>query len=86
MVLALLHGMPDPREATGLIADYVEIDPRLLRSGEIHDLRGDARQARNDLGWAPSVDFPGLVHMMLAADVAAAGGHLPQPKPDKTTI
>jgi GDPmannose 4,6-dehydratase len=79
MVLALLHGLPDPREATRLIADYVETDPRLLRSGEIHDLRGDARHARKDLGWAPSVDFPGLVQMMLAADVAAVGGRLPLP-------
>jgi GDPmannose 4,6-dehydratase len=77
MVLALVHGLPDPREATRLIPDYVETDPRLLRSGEIHDLRGDARLARNDLGWAPSVDFAGLVHMMLASDVAAAGGRLP---------
>jgi GDPmannose 4,6-dehydratase len=77
MVLVLVHGLPDPREATRLIPDYVETDPRLLRSGEIHDLRGDARLARNDLGWAPSVDFAGLVHMMLASDVAAAGGRLP---------
>jgi GDPmannose 4,6-dehydratase len=77
VVLALVHGLPDPREATRLIPDYVETDPRLLRSGEIHDLRGDARLARNDLGWAPSVDFAGLVHMMLASDVAAAGGRLP---------
>ena len=77
MVLALVHGIPDPREAKRLIADYVETDPRLLRSGEIHDLRGDARLARTDLGWAPSVDFAGLVHMMLASDVAAAGGRLP---------
>ena len=78
---ALLHGWSDPRQATRLIAAYVEADPRLLRSGEIHDLRGDPSLARKDLGWAPSVDFPGLVQMMLAADMAAAGGQLPQPVP-----
>jgi GDPmannose 4,6-dehydratase len=85
MVLALVHGIPDPREARRLIEDYVETDPRLLRSGEIHDLRGDARLARTDLGWAPSVDFAGLVHMMLASDVAAAGGRLPS-VPDKSAV
>jgi GDPmannose 4,6-dehydratase len=78
--LAHLHGLADPREAARLIGDYVETDPRLLRTGEIHDLRGDASRARKDLGWAPSVDFPALVRMMLAADVAAAGGRLPEPK------
>ncbi|HEY7203353.1 MAG TPA: GDP-mannose 4,6-dehydratase [Methylomirabilota bacterium] len=77
LVLGLLHGLPDHREAAALIADCVEADPRLLRSGEIHDLRGDARLARSDLSWTPSVDFPALVHMMLASDVAAAGGRLP---------
>jgi GDPmannose 4,6-dehydratase len=85
MVLALVHGIPDPREARRLIEDYVETDPRLLRSGEIHDLRGDARLARTDLGWAPSVDFAGLVHMMLASDVAAAGGRLPS-VPGKSAV
>jgi GDPmannose 4,6-dehydratase len=85
MVLALMHGIPDLREARRLIEDYVETDPRLLRSGEIHDLRGDARLARTDLGWAPSVDFAGLVHMMLASDVAAAGGRLPS-VPGKSAV
>ena len=79
MVLALLHGWSDPRQATSLIADYVEMDTRLLRSSEIHELRGDPSLARKDLGWSPSVDFPGLVQMMVVADVAAAGGRLPQP-------
>lgn len=73
MALAHLHGLADPREAARLIGDYIETDPRLLRTGEIHDLRGDARRARKDLAWAPSVDFPALVRMMITADVAAAG-------------
>ena len=79
-VLAGLHGIADPAEAARLMADYIETDPRLLRTGEIHDLRGDARRARTELGWRPSVDFPGLVRMMLTADLAAAGVRLPDPK------
>lgn len=76
-VLAALHGMTDVAEAARLMSDYVETDPRLLRTGEIHDLRGDARRGRRDLAWKPTVDFPGLVRMMLAADMAAAGPRLP---------
>lgn len=71
-VIADLRGLSDATEAARLIDDYVEVDPGLLRTGEIHDLRGDATAARRDLGWAPTVDFRGLVHMMLASDQAAA--------------
>ena len=54
------------------IEDTVTIDPRLLRTGEIHDLRADATLARKDLGWQPRMNFRSLVRMMLDADVAAA--------------
>lgn len=76
-VLAELHGLSDLSEAARLVETHVELDPRLMRTGEIHDLRGDAGRARRDLDWAPSVDFRGLVRMMVAADVAAAGTTLP---------
>lgn len=76
-VLAELYGLACPEDAVRMIDDYVEVDPRLLRTGEIHDLRGDADRARRTLGWQPSVDFRGLVRMMVAADVAATGGRLP---------
>jgi GDPmannose 4,6-dehydratase len=79
-VLAGLHGLTDPAEAASLMRDYIETDPRLLRTGEIHDLRGDAQRARTELGWTPAVDFRGLVQMMLAADVAATGARLPAPR------
>jgi GDPmannose 4,6-dehydratase len=82
--LADLHGLADPTDAARLMRDYVVTDPRLLRTGEIHDLRGDAHRARQALGWKPSVDFPVLVRMMLAADVAAAAARLPDPKPRMT--
>ncbi len=76
-VLAEVNGIASTTEAARLIEDYVEVDPRLLRTGEIHDLRGDAGRARRKLGWAPTVDFRGLVRMMVAADLAAVGGRLP---------
>jgi GDPmannose 4,6-dehydratase len=76
-VLAELNGLARPEDAVRLIDDHVEVDPRLLRTGEIHDLRGDAARARATLGWQPAVDFRALVRMMVAADVAAAGGRPP---------
>jgi GDPmannose 4,6-dehydratase len=80
-VLTELHGITDISEAAHMIDAHVELDPRLMRTGEIHDLRGDASRARRELGWAPSVDFRGLVRMMVAADLAAAGTKLPDPRP-----
>jgi GDPmannose 4,6-dehydratase len=53
------------------LEEWVEIDPRLLRVGEIYDARADAAQARRDLGWKPNVEFPALVRMMLRADLRA---------------
>ncbi len=50
--------------------EHVEIDPSLLRPAEVNTLRGDAAKARRVLGWQPEVDFPGLVRMMVDADVA----------------
>jgi GDPmannose 4,6-dehydratase len=53
------------------VKECVEVDARLLRTGEIHDLRADASLARRQLGWKPEVDFAGLVQMMVRADVEA---------------
>ncbi|MDZ7619306.1 MAG: GDP-mannose 4,6-dehydratase, partial [Patescibacteria group bacterium] len=50
--------------------EYVEIDPTLFRPAEVNTLRGDAAKARRVLGWQPEVDFPGLVRMMVDADLA----------------
>jgi len=57
--------------------DHVRTDPKLLRPAEVNLLRGDATKARTVLGWEPSVSFPELVRMMVAADldrVAREGG------------
>ena len=49
--------------------DHVVIDPQLMRPAEVDHLLGDATKAFKQLGWKPEVDFPGLVHMMVDADV-----------------
>ena len=49
---------------------HVVTDPALIRPAEVDRLRGDPSRARTELGWAPTVDFRGLVEMMVDADVA----------------
>jgi len=49
--------------------DYVVQDPRFMRPAEVDHLIGDSTKAKNELGWEPKVDFPGLVHMMVDADI-----------------
>jgi GDPmannose 4,6-dehydratase len=54
---------------------HVTLDPKLIRPAEVEHLIGDSTKARTQLGWQPSVDFAGLVKMMVDADlerVAAA--------------
>ncbi len=51
---------------------HVEIDPRYFRPAEVDHLQGDARKARERLGWAPTVGFAKLVRMMVAADLELA--------------
>jgi GDPmannose 4,6-dehydratase len=48
---------------------YVEQDPRFFRPAEVDLLIGDASRAQDVLDWKPSVDFPGLVRMMVEADL-----------------
>jgi GDPmannose 4,6-dehydratase len=54
--------------------DYVQIDESLRRGkAQLHDLVGDATKAREQLGWATSVDFEGLVHLLVDADLERLG-------------
>jgi GDPmannose 4,6-dehydratase len=48
---------------------FVKLDPALIRPAEVDHLIGDASRAKSELGWAPSVDFKGLVEMMVDADL-----------------
>src|SRR5262245_778662 len=48
---------------------YVRLDPALIRPAEVEHLIGDSSKARQQLGWTPTVDFHGLVKMMVDADL-----------------
>lgn len=48
---------------------HVVLDPAFLRPAEVDQLVGDASKATEKLGWKPSVDFTGLVKMMVDADL-----------------
>lgn len=49
--------------------EHVRTDPALLRPAEVDHLIGDPAKAETALGWRPSVDFEGLVRMMVDADL-----------------
>jgi GDPmannose 4,6-dehydratase len=49
--------------------EHVRTDPALIRPAEVDLLVGDASKARTELGWEATVDFTGLVHMMVDADL-----------------
>jgi GDPmannose 4,6-dehydratase len=48
---------------------YVGVDQRYIRPAEVDLLIGDPSKAKKQLGWEPSVDFKGLVRMMVDADL-----------------
>jgi len=50
---------------------YVKSDPRFIRPAEVDILQADPSKAARELGWKPTVDFRGLVTMMVDADLAA---------------
>jgi GDPmannose 4,6-dehydratase len=56
---------------------HVEVDPQFLRPAEVDHLVGNAAKARRNLGWAPSVDFAGLVAMMVDSDIERLSGIKP---------
>jgi GDPmannose 4,6-dehydratase len=49
---------------------HVKVDKALYRPAEVNRLRGDASKARRVLKWKRQVAFPGLVRMMVDADIA----------------
>jgi GDPmannose 4,6-dehydratase len=57
---------------------HVKLDPKFLRPAEVDHLIGDASKAKKELGWTPSVDFKGLVTMMVDADIERLKGSTPQ--------
>ena len=65
--IAFAHAGLDWRE-------HVRTDPALLRPAEVDHLIGNPAKAEAELGWRPSVDFEGLVRMMVDADVERLKG------------
>ncbi len=51
--------------------EHVKLDPKFIRPAEVDLLIGDPTKAKARLGWQPSIDFRGLVVMMVDADIAA---------------
>lgn len=51
---------------------YVVIDSDLFRPAEVTSLVADASKAHSVLGWRPTVDFRGLITMMVEADLDLA--------------
>ena len=49
--------------------NHVVVDPNFYRPAEVFELTGDSALARQQLGWQPEVNFPGLVRMMVDADL-----------------
>jgi GDPmannose 4,6-dehydratase len=45
-----------------------------MRPAEVDHLVADASKARRDLGWEPTVDFEGLIRMMVDADLERLRG------------
>ncbi len=50
--------------------EFVTLDPKFMRPAEVDLLVADPSKASRVLGWEPRVDFHGLVHMMVDADLA----------------
>jgi GDPmannose 4,6-dehydratase len=48
---------------------YVKQDPRFMRPAEVDVLVGNPTRAEKELGWKRSVEFPGLVKMMVQHDL-----------------
>lgn len=60
--------------------EYVEIDPKFIRPSEVDLLLGDCSKAKKKLNWKHSVDFKGLVKLMVDADLKLLGLNPPNSK------
>ena len=53
----------------GEISDFVDFDHQLVRPAEVPLLVGDSSKAKQILDWTPTVDFQGLVELMVQNDL-----------------
>jgi len=52
----------------------IDVNPKYFRPAEVELLWGDATKAQKELGWKRKVNFKGLVHMMIDADLKEIAG------------
>jgi len=66
----------------------VRVDPRYLRPTEVDALLGDARKAREELGWEPKTRFQQLVELMVDVDLRLGEeeGHLQEKRQGRAAI
>jgi GDPmannose 4,6-dehydratase len=51
-------------------SEHVRLDPSLVRgTAELYDLVGDPSKARERLGWTPTLDFDGIVRLLVDTDL-----------------
>ncbi|MDR2546061.1 MAG: GDP-mannose 4,6-dehydratase [Lachnospiraceae bacterium] len=55
----------------------VDVNPEFYRPAEVEYLLGNPAKAEKELGWKRTVDFKGLVAMMMEADMLAIAGITP---------
>jgi GDPmannose 4,6-dehydratase len=57
--------------------EHVRVDESLKRGkAELHDLVGDSTKARERLGWARTLDFEGLVRVLVDTDLERLGARV----------
>lgn len=65
---------------------FIKIDPRYYRPVEVERLRADASQAKDELGWSPTIGFEDLVHEMVEYDLEQLGMTLDQARDIATRL
>jgi GDPmannose 4,6-dehydratase len=53
--------------------EHVVVDPKFIRPAEVDLLLGDAKKAKEKLGWVPKTTFVNLVNMMVDNDLELHG-------------
>jgi GDPmannose 4,6-dehydratase len=48
---------------------YIKINPKFIRSNEIHNLKGDYSKIKNKLGWEPKTSFEDMIKLMVNNDL-----------------
>ncbi|UXU74667.1 MULTISPECIES: GDP-mannose 4,6-dehydratase [unclassified Paracoccus (in: a-proteobacteria)] len=72
-VVASICGDKAPALTPGAV--IMRVDPRYFRPAEVASLLGDARKARERLGWRPETDLRQTIAEMVESDLAIARRH-----------